>query len=396
MSQESLYVGREQTQVKHFILRKYLERFALIVGHFANSITYVDCFSGPWNVRSQELNDSSFAIAIEELRKARTTLAEKGKALKLRCMFLEENREAFAKLDAFTKQVQDIEIRTRNDELAGSIPEILKFVKQGGRTFSFIFIDPTGWTGFEMNLIAPLLRLRPGEVLINFMTDYIRRFIDHPIEQTQKSFADLFGSGDFKVRIQKLENHQDREDALLEAYAENIKRTGDFTHTCAAIVLYPEIDRSYFHLMYATRNRKGVEVFKNVEKRAMQMMEQTRAEAKQRKRVKKTSQPELFPAAEMPHSTPIDQLRFRNMKKAEQSVLELLKSGNRVPYQITWDLALSFPLVWDSDLKNWIKHWKAEGLIKLEGMKPGQRVPKLDGGNLLVWNEDWRARHVRS
>ena len=76
MSNETLYRGREQTLVKHFILRKYLERFARIVGTFADSITYVDCFSGPWNVRSEELKDSSFAIALEELRKAQATLSE--------------------------------------------------------------------------------------------------------------------------------------------------------------------------------------------------------------------------------------------------------------------------------------------------------------------------------
>jgi hypothetical protein len=59
MSDKDLYVEREQTLVKHFILRKYLERFAHIVGTFADAITYVDCFSGPWNVRSEELKDSS-------------------------------------------------------------------------------------------------------------------------------------------------------------------------------------------------------------------------------------------------------------------------------------------------------------------------------------------------
>ncbi len=385
MTQENLYLGREQTEVKHFVLRKYLERFALIVGHFVNSITYVDCFSGPWNVRSQELKDSSFAIAIEELKKAKTTLAEKGKVLKLRCMFMEKDPKAYAKLKVFTDQIQDIEIGTKNGELAGSIQDILRFIKHDRWTFPFVFIDPTGWTGFEMDLIRPLLTLHPGEVLINFMTDYIRRFVEHPDQQTQKSFADLFGSVAFKVRIQGLENRQDREDALLQAYAENVKKTGGFTHTCAAIVLYPEVDRSYFHLIYATRNRKGVEVFKNVEKQAMEVMEQSRAEAKQRKRVMKTGQLELFPAEQMPHSRPIDELRLRNLRRAEDGLLNLLKTEKSVPYERAWDLALSLPLVWDSDLKKWIKQCKTNGLLRIDGMKPNQRVPKLDERNILLW-----------
>ena len=76
MSHGDLYTGREQTLVKHFILQKYLQRFAYIVGSHWDTLTYVDCFSGPWNARSENFEDSSFAIALKELRDARTTLAE--------------------------------------------------------------------------------------------------------------------------------------------------------------------------------------------------------------------------------------------------------------------------------------------------------------------------------
>jgi three-Cys-motif partner protein len=77
MSEQDLYGGREQTQIKHFILRKYLERFAHIIGSRWNTITYVDCFSGPWKNQSEELQDTSFAIALEELRKAKNTYADR-------------------------------------------------------------------------------------------------------------------------------------------------------------------------------------------------------------------------------------------------------------------------------------------------------------------------------
>jgi hypothetical protein len=46
MIDEDIYDRREQTGVKHFILRHYLERFAHIVGSHWESITYVDGFAG--------------------------------------------------------------------------------------------------------------------------------------------------------------------------------------------------------------------------------------------------------------------------------------------------------------------------------------------------------------
>jgi len=66
MIDETLYEGREQTLVKHFVLNAYLERFAHIIGFWADTITYVDCFSGPWRSRSPDLRDTSFAIARDE------------------------------------------------------------------------------------------------------------------------------------------------------------------------------------------------------------------------------------------------------------------------------------------------------------------------------------------
>ena len=88
MSEADLYAGREQTLVKHLILGKYLERFAIIIGFSWSSITYVDCFSGPWKSRSEELKDTSFSIALAELRKARETHRASGSDLRLRCFFL--------------------------------------------------------------------------------------------------------------------------------------------------------------------------------------------------------------------------------------------------------------------------------------------------------------------
>jgi len=146
LSSGDLYTGREQTLVKHFILRNYLERFAIIVGSRWDTLTYVDCFSGPWKVRSEEFKDSSFAIALEQLRKARKVHKERtGRTLKLRCFFLEKTPSAYTKLEQFADQIDDVEIETKNKKLENAIQDILKFVQEGGPTsFHFIFIDPKG------------------------------------------------------------------------------------------------------------------------------------------------------------------------------------------------------------------------------------------------------------
>ena len=386
MSNGELYEGREQTLVKHFILQKYLERFACIVGSHWDVLTYVDCFSGPWNARSEKFEDSSFAIALKELRNARDALAEqRGRNVQLRCFFLEKNRAAYAKLREFADDATDAKIETRNATLEESIPDIADFVRRGGaKAFPFIFIDPTGWTGFEMETIAPLLRLNPGEVLINFMTGHIRRFLDSPDEETQDSFKRLFGSGAFRAKVHGLAQLE-REDAAVEEYTRNAKGVGGFNFGCNAIVLHPEMDRTHFNLIYLTRNLKGIEVFKDAEKKAMEVQETARAEAQQRNRVARKGQTELFGSKELHDSTYYESLRERYLTKARDLVLQALKSKSRLLYDDAWTLALSKPVVWESDLKQWIEDWKQAGHLEVAGMKPRQRMPHRNEQNYLIW-----------
>ena len=392
MSDGGLYVGREQSLVKHFILRHYLERFAIIVGARWNTLTYVDCFSGPWNVQSDDFKDSSFAIALEQLRKAREIHRDRThRTLKLRCIFLEKDRSAYAKLKSFTDAITDVEIETQNKKLEDAIPLILDFVKRGGpKSFPFVFIDPTGWTGFAMATIAPLLKLNPGEVLINFMTGHIRRFIVSPQQQTQKSFTKLFGSSEFKGKLRDLEK-RDREDAIVEAYTENVKMTGEYGYTSSTIVLHPEKDRTHFHLIYATRDPKGVEVFKNAEKKAMPMMQQVRGEAHKRKREEKTGQTELFGGADAHNPSYFLELRARYVAQARQSILKLLETEGRVSYDKAWSVAMKVPLSWESDLKDWIRDWKHAKCLEIVGLREGQRVPQLARVIHLVWKENRKS-----
>jgi three-Cys-motif partner protein len=388
LSPRDLYSGKGQTYIKHLILRKYLQRFARIVGSAWETITYVDCFSGPWNVKSEDLKDSSFSIALEELRQARQTLRDRNPHLKLRCFFLEKDVVAYTKLKEFADKVKDAEVMTKNAALEDSVSDIEKFVKRGGaKSFPFIFIDPTGWTGFGMNVIAPLLRLKPGEVLINFMTGDIRRFLESPQQATRESFKHLFGTEEFIDEIQGLQGH-DREDAAVAKYRQQIAKTGHFNHTAAAMVLDRLFDRTRFHLIYATRSDKGIEVFKEAERKAMEEQERERAKAQQERREAKTGQRSFLSAEAFYNPNFYESLRERYLAKAKARVLETLQTSRQpVPYDGVWAIALESPLVWEGDLKEWVAQWrnKDNPTVDVLGLRPKQRVPKRGENHFLVW-----------
>jgi three-Cys-motif partner protein len=381
MNGDSLYDGREQTLVKHFILRNYLLRLALIVGPWSKAINYIDCFSGPWNVRGENYEDSSFGIAITELRKARQKLAERSIHLKLRCFFLENDPSAYAKLDTFAQTISDIEIETRKKRLENAVSDILSFHRRASAAFPFVLIDPTGWTGFPLDVILPLLQLKPGEVLINYMTWHARRFIES--EQERHNFDSLYGDASWRGELAGLSGDH-RDDAMVRLYAQRVQKAGGYSFICYTPVLHREDDTTHFHLIYASRNEKGVEVFKEAERRAVDVMEQKRAQAQQTKRTA-GGQSLLFGAEEMHDPGYYSKLRALYLDRARRKVQEVLEGQNSLSYDDAWRLAMKHPLVWERDLKDWIARWRKEGRLEIGGLSP-KEDPKRGKRTLLKWH----------
>jgi three-Cys-motif partner protein len=162
---DSPYETREQTEVKHEVLSRYLSAFVPIVGNWASDIIYIDCLAGPWKSADPNCNDTSFGRALATLRSTRGVLHDRGKFPHIHCLFIERDPEAFAKLEEYCKAVTDLDVLAKNWDFTAHFDDIVRFGKQGASPFPFVFIDPKGWETIQTELIAPILRMFPGEVL---------------------------------------------------------------------------------------------------------------------------------------------------------------------------------------------------------------------------------------
>jgi len=165
-------------------------------------LNYIDGFAGPWRSKDEKLSDTSPHVAVRVLRGAREGLKKKrGVNLRVRTMFVEKDPAKFEELKASFDGVVDLDVVVRAGEFETTIPEAVTFGRTGARPFCFAFIDPCGWTGFKLDAITPLLRVVPGEVLINFMTNFVNEFLGDPRPKTVASFKDLYGSDDFRTSL---------------------------------------------------------------------------------------------------------------------------------------------------------------------------------------------------
>lgn len=370
MQPPEYYRDREQTYLKHFFLERYLERVAYNIGSFSTDFVYVDGFSGPWQAEGQALEDTSFMIAIQKLRSVRDGLFERlGKRVGIRCLFIEKDPVAFATLQKAVQGIADIKIRVEQGEFEKLVPEVLRFI---GGSFSLTFIDPTGWSGFELVKITPVLQHPRGEVLLNFMYDHINRFLNDAREATAESFTKLFGGPIDESIIRGA----DRERKILTLYLERFRQAGKFAHVTSTRILHPVKDRTYFHLVYGTRHPKGVLEFRSVEKKAFAEQERIRVDAKQTRRIERSGQEEFFKdveAVEGPRD--FDQERRVQLRNAEAKLLEMLTERGRIRYEDVRVTLLEMPLVWESDVKEIILHLRGTAL-EIEGMKGKQRKPQ--------------------
>lgn len=376
---DETYLDREQSAVKQYILREYLLPFALIIGTFKD-IAYVDCCAGPWQSRSKDYGDTSFGIAVHALREARSELSKHGHRPEISCLFIEHDIKSFEKLKAFCSQISDLHAVPLQGDFTQKVAEIKRFLAQHSNPFPFFFVDPKGWKPIRIAAIEPILQISPGEVLINFMTSHIRRFLS--LEGLD--FGALLG----KNKLAEVANLHgaERDEAAVFAYASEVMRAGGYGYISTTVVPNPLKAQAHFHLIYGTRSWKGIEKFKEAEKRAFGFAGRIRKRAQRREREERTKQPELVFVEEEADSNEVylDRLRSRFLQLAQQRIRDEIDSGRKITYGSLAALFLRRPLVWESDLRSMLSQMVKAEIIDIEGATPtlrnistGTKITKL-------------------
>jgi three-Cys-motif partner protein len=375
---ESGYQDREQSELKHYAIKLYLEAAARILGS-AWDLKYVDCCAGPWNSAKSDYSDTSFGIAFEILRATREELSSRNRAPRVACLFIEKEKAPFSELDAFAKEknTSEFNVLAKNWDFAEHIDEIVRYCSTP-RTFPFVLIDPWGWKLAGISQISRLLKLKPGEVVINLMSSFITRFVN----DDATDLSDLLG-GDFP-ELRSLSGTE-LEFAVVRKYCDLIKREGDFSYVCALPVMKPDSDSFNFYLIYATRHAKGVEVFKRVEERTEKQTHVVRADVQKRQRQERTGNFELFEPDVLYREHKYQQLATDNRGRAQRRVLELLKTAREVSYDQCWAEALQYSAVYQADLRSWIDAWEMDGTVLVKGRKFPTEMLKRDCGHLLAY-----------
>ncbi|MFH0785907.1 MAG: three-Cys-motif partner protein TcmP [Pseudomonadota bacterium] len=294
------YHGREQAFVKHHLLETYLLRLFMIIGQHQKSIRYVDCFSGPWQEESDDLQDTSIGIALKIIQKCREGFKKKGMDITFHALFIEKDKYSFQKLENYLADISQQEVLTK--ALQGDFYDLRESILEwcGPEDFTFFFIDPKGWKKVvEIPTLTPLLRRFNSEFLINFMYDFLLRA--HSQDLFQEDMQEIFG----EIPETDGLTPEEKEERLVGLYLKHLKEIlparGGRPSAVTVPVLKPTIDRTLYHLVYLTGHPKGITVFMEASEKLDLVQRRTREQVKQNKREARSHQMELFQAAEGVH-----------------------------------------------------------------------------------------------
>ena len=299
MEIDDVYRGREHSYIKHELLKGYLEKLLLIVGTTdTREITYVDCFAGPWGSEEESLAGTSIAISLEILKGVRNKLIappHNKAGLRLRAIYVEENKERHKRLTSYVNSVSmpGIECHALCGDYSELQDDILRLC---GKGFAFFFIDPLGWTDVAIPKLEKIAKRPRSEFLINFMYDFINRFInkDELRPQITAILGELDESDFFKIGVL---DSKAREAYVVRRYREQLKAAVGSERTekaraYHARVMDREKERTKYHLVYVTRHPQGIIEFAEQSEKVDLIQKVVRIQTKR----DSSGQPDLFAA----------------------------------------------------------------------------------------------------
>lgn len=323
---QDYYVDREQTEAKHQILERYLERFAHKVIRTYGSIDFVDGFSGPWEERdTQNFSDTSIGIALRILQRVAETYDDKSKAQPIRCIFNEKSPQAYARLVEFIERVREcyplLEIHTFQGEFSDNAGRINQIATNN---FMLLFVDPTGYSGFPPYALKQLTGQRNSEIIINFMRSFVTRFLCPVGDQQRDRLAALLGDD----RADGLAGQALTEDQVRAELQAVLKRDLGFRFSAVSPIHNPDRNQIHFELVFATHAPAGLKVMREAEFKALTAHDQKRYD-----KSRDVQQDDLFGSAPEIRG-PYQATRDKHLEILPDRIMDRLQ---RTPPNLTFD-----------------------------------------------------------
>ena len=198
-NQTTVWPISPHTAAKHELLRNYLGAWFAIVGSWSGRVLVIDGFAGPGLYASGEPGSPAIAVRtlLDHPYLAKMTNTE------FVFIFNEADPKRFAHLKATIKTLEstgtprpsNVKIRLSGVEFEEIAQGILDGLNGRAMAPTFAFIDPFGFSGVPIDLIAKLLASNRSELFIYFHQNNVNRFAN--AGNVDRHLEALFGTDEY-------------------------------------------------------------------------------------------------------------------------------------------------------------------------------------------------------
>jgi three-Cys-motif partner protein len=251
----TIWPRKPHTAAKHAILRSYLEAWLPKLA-WRTRLVFIDGFAGPGEYSGGEPGSPLVALRAATEHKADFSACE------LVYIFIEQDRDRFDHLEALLNEqtVPDyITWRAVHGTFAEEVGAILDDLESKGKQLAptLVMVDPFGFTGLPMQLLARIASHPRSELLVSFMYDPIARWGNAPNLDT--NMDDLCGCSDWRA-LGPL-SPSERKKALCGLYMRQLRHAAQMQYI-REFEMVDEGNRTEYFLVFATSHIEGLKAMK--------------------------------------------------------------------------------------------------------------------------------------
>jgi three-Cys-motif partner protein len=233
-----------------------------MLSRYHDRIVYIDGFAGPGRYVGGE--EGSPLIALRALLEHRY-LQQTRHPRAVYFLFIERDER---RAEALRRELKTLEQRQpppawiKYDVLAAEFATAMSGLlddlekKRAQLAPTFAFVDPFGFSGAPLKVIARIVDNPRCECFITFMYESVTRFLSHPNPEIQANFDNLFGTQDWRAVLEESDADRRRE-AIIQLYRHQL-----LTHANLRYVRTFEMidrgNRTEYFLYFGTNSLDGL------------------------------------------------------------------------------------------------------------------------------------------
>lgn len=256
---------KDQTRIKHEILERYVRVFFNILKKHHARLNFIDGFAGPGRY-----NNDGESVPGSPIRILNVAACDPELTPAVQAIFVEHDPVLFARLEAAVA-----EVKKKNPGLnapicvCGTFKEVvgdLLAVVEGRLAPTFLFVDPCGLAGMDLQTIRALMKHPRCEVFVFYNLDGVRRVAG--LSNATDYLGEILGSKqraeDLVAQWRQTTDVSERGELLLEAFMVAMREELQLEYVTEFRFESEDRRITSHYLIHASRHPLGFALMKDV------------------------------------------------------------------------------------------------------------------------------------